>query len=82
MSSMEEDIGYIKACVEANKEGMASAHEKLSALDSRLDSVEEQLSLYHNFIMIIRTLGWVALCVLTLKLGDIGAGIAEIWKGG
>ena len=78
---MEEDIGYIKACVEANKQGMESAHQKLEALDKRLDDVEKQLSLYHNLIMLIKSLGWIAVCILTLKLGDIGNGIAEIWNG-
>lgn len=82
MSSMEEDIGYIKACVEANKRGMEAAHSKLEKLDTRIDDLEGQLSLYRNFIMLLKSAGWIAVCLLTLKLGDIGTGIADIWNGG
>ena len=73
MTDLREDIGYIKASMEANSKAIAAIKEDVA-------DMRKQLSLYRHVIMFVKALGWVALLIITLKMGDIPDKWLEVWK--
>ena len=69
MSSMEEDIGYIKAKTDSNTKA-------IEVLTVEMKAMRDELSLYKHFVVFMKALGLMIICVATLKFGDV----IDIWK--
>ena len=83
-----EEIGYIKATVETNKEDVKELKElvkefinrqenKEEDLKNQIRGIEDQLNLYRHFVWFIKALSWTCVFILAFKFGDI----ESLWKG-
>lgn len=63
------EIGKLSADVDQIKDQM-------QCIDLKLDKALQQLSMYKNFIMLLKFTGYAAVAILSFKLGDV----AEIWR--
>jgi prefoldin subunit 5 len=77
MSSIEEDLGYIKGQIESLQEQLRELDDEQKLLLQEVQALDKQLTLYRHIIMFIRTALWIGVAIMTFKFGDI----PSIWKG-
>ena len=69
-----EDIGWLKANVEQILQNQQN-------FDKRLDTMEEQISIYRTVIKFVKFSGAAILLVLTFKFGDVSSLWERIFNG-
>ena len=79
MADIHEDIGYIKATLEAQAKNTEDLAVLVGELRDDMHGMRDQISAYKNLIVFAKALGWVGLLTLTLKFGDIPDKMRELW---
>jgi len=77
MDNKGQDVGYIMGKLESMEKRIEKQERTLDEIEDKLDEISKQLSGYRHAITFVRSLLWIGVAVITLKLGDIPA----IWSG-
>lgn len=67
----DEEFGYIKGKIEQLEDKTGTQQTQLNSIETKLDDLSGQLSMYRHFVIWVRYVGVVGITLLTIKLGDI-----------